>query len=311
MDFSLLLPVYLAVVGNCMLYGLACMQAFQYSLHHPKNESVITKLLVIFLLALNTAHVILVVIAVWEILPAWPAGLVDLSMPLLWADLITAFVAFASQLFFTYRIWRFSRRTWFSWLILAIFVTSSVYQLGGYIAFTTLCAKTKLNATMFENEKLVWSIWGMAAAQDILISVVLLVLIYQHGHEALPHTVRLLHRLSIIVINTGLWTALCALFVVITMVAFPNNFAWIGLYLMICPLYCNTVLANLNGRSYIRGSSTIESSNLGKGPTTTREPSQPQESNIVFAVGTFHTHGSGFDSSQGVSREEEHQMFKV
>ncbi|KAF7345937.1 hypothetical protein MVEN_01616000 [Mycena venus] len=310
MDFSLLLPVYLAVVGNCMLFGLACMQAFQYSLNHPKTDNVIIKLLVVFLLALNTAHVILVVMAIWQDLNAWPAGLVDLSMPLLWADLITAFVAFASQLFFTARIWRFLKSTWLSWLILAIFVTSSVYQLGAYIAFTALCARTKLNATMFQNEKLVWSIWGMAATQDTLISGTLIVVLYQQGLGALPHTVRILHRLTLFAINTGLWTSLCALFVVITMVALPNNFAWVGLYLMICPLYCNTVLANLNGRSYIRGNSTIASYSLGNSDTT-REVSRQQDSNIIFAVGTLQSNISGFDGSQGASREEGHQMVKV
>ncbi|KAJ7239569.1 hypothetical protein B0H12DRAFT_1135948 [Mycena haematopus] len=309
MDFSLLLPVYLAVAGNCVLFGVSCMQAFQYSLNHPKKESVILKLLVLFLLGLNTAHVILVIMAMWELLSAWPANLVDLSMTLLWADLITAFVAISSQLFFTVRIWKFLKGSGLSWLILAIFVTSSLYQLGAYIAFTTLCARTKLNATMFQNEKLVWSIWGMAAAQDSLISGILIALLHQQGLGAIPQTVQMVHRLTIFAINTGLWTSLCALFVVITMVAYPNNFAWVGLYLMICPLYCNTVFANLNGRSYIRGSSTVASFSLGISDTT-HEAAEPQGS-LVFAVGALRSNISGFNDSQGESREGGQQMLKV
>ncbi|KAF8157311.1 hypothetical protein K438DRAFT_1861700 [Mycena galopus ATCC 62051] len=311
-DFSLFLPIYLAVVGNCMLFGLSCLQAFKYSINHPKNESNIVKLLVVFLLGLNTAHVILVVMSLWETLNTWPVGLVYLSMPLLWADLITAFVAFASQLFFTSRIWKFLGARWLAGLILAIFVTSSLYQLGAYIAFTTICAKSGLNAIMYANEKLVLSIWGMAAAQDILISLILITLIYQHGTGTFSRTAQLLHRLTIFAINTGLWTSLCAIFVIITMVAFPNNFAWVGLYLMICPLYCNTVFANLNGRSYIRGGSIITTSvNLENSGTTGgghNQGARPQDSNLIFAVGTIRSNVSDFDSSQEANREEEDKV---
>ena len=39
--------------------------------------------------------------------------------------------------------------------------------------------------------------------------------------------------------------------------AFPNFQAYLALELVICPLYCNAVLANLNSRAFIRGGDTV------------------------------------------------------
>jgi len=302
-DYTPLIPLYLALVGNCILWGVACMQGFQYSLYHSKNDSSLVKLLVAFLLSLNTGHVVLVIVALWKQVTHWPSDKVDINLPLLWGDLLTAIVALTSQLFFTYRLWKFSPKNWLSWSILAIFVTSSVYQLGAYIAFTTLCAIKKLTVAFFEYEKLVLSIWGMAAAQDILITVVLIVLIYQHRHGALPSSVQIMHRLTIYVVNTGLWTALCALFVIITMVSFPSTLVWLALYMMICPLYTNTVLANLNGRTYIRGSSNVVSSSTGYSRTPHAELHPTQATGMVFALGTVHSSVDS-TSTQQMSRSD-------
>ena len=99
-------------------------------------------------------------------------------------------------------------------------------------------------------------------------------------------------------INTGAWTALCSLFTIITvrhssspipprsladcallrpshaqLAAFPDFQAYLALELVICPLYCNAVLANLNSRGFIRGDTVVDTSGAsisggadGRGP---------------------------------------------
>lgn len=47
------------------------------------------------------------------------------------------------------------------------------------------------------------------------------------------------------------------------MAAYPNIQTYVALYLVVCPLYCNTLLANLNGRSFIRGDDFTEPISLG------------------------------------------------
>lgn len=47
------------------------------------------------------------------------------------------------------------------------------------------------------------------------------------------------------------------------MAAYPNIQTYVALYLVVCPLYCNTLLANLNGRSFIRGDDFAEPISLG------------------------------------------------
>lgn len=83
-------------------------------------------------------------------------------------------------------------------------------------------------------------------------------------------TEKLLLRLSIVIINTGLWTALVALFIILTashsflacsmqlspppqLVIWPQIQIYVSLYFILCPLYCNTLLANFNSREYVRG----------------------------------------------------------
>ncbi|KIJ06274.1 hypothetical protein PAXINDRAFT_20528 [Paxillus involutus ATCC 200175] len=67
-------------------------------------------------------------------------------------------------------------------------------------------------------------------------------------------TDRMLLRLILVSINTGLWTAVLALLSIILLVSLPaTELVYAGVYYPLCTLYSNTFLANLNIRSYIGG----------------------------------------------------------
>lgn len=78
--------------------------------------------------------------------------------------------------------------------------------------------------------------WGVGAAEDVLISMCLIYLLWhnrdrggfrRYARGELTHndapaeafarsTERLIYRLTVFAVNTGLWTSLCALFVIVT-----------------------------------------------------------------------------------------------
>ncbi|KAM5542340.1 hypothetical protein V8D89_003799 [Ganoderma adspersum] len=103
--------------------------------------------------------------------------------------------------------------------------------------------------------------WGVQAAEDVLISLTLIFLLWQRRiSDGFRSTDRILYRLTVFIINTGVWTALCALFTIITLAAYPNVQIYVSLNFVVCPLYCNTLLANLNARGFIRGENFTEPS---------------------------------------------------
>jgi len=63
----------------------------------------------------------------------------------------------------------------------------------------------------------------------------------------------IIRRLVILSINTGVWTALDALFTIILLAAFPTRFFFAALVFVQAPLYANSLLANLNARTFVRG----------------------------------------------------------
>jgi hypothetical protein len=68
--------------------------------------------------------------------------------------------------------------------------------------------------------------------------------------------VHVLQRLTVFAINTGIWTAIFALSTVIFLHLYPSNLLYVVFAIPLCSVYCNTLLANLNARGYIRGEMT-------------------------------------------------------
>ncbi|KAH0836833.1 hypothetical protein J3R83DRAFT_8610 [Lanmaoa asiatica] len=79
-------------------------------------------------------------------------------------------------------------------------------------------------------------------------------------------TDHILQRLVFFAVNTGIWTATFALLTVILLHLFPLNLLYAVFGIPLCSVYCNTLLANLNARAYIRGEATTP--NVGVDPFT-------------------------------------------
>ncbi|KAG9315406.1 hypothetical protein JVU11DRAFT_4556 [Chiua virens] len=95
----------------------------------------------------------------------------------------------------------------------------------------------------------------VAAGMDVMIATCMTLLFARKRARAkFTNTVHVLRRLTVFSVNTGVWPASLALLTIILLHAFPTNIINYLPYLPLCSVYCNTLLANLNVRAYIKGS---------------------------------------------------------
>ncbi|KAF8843434.1 hypothetical protein BDN67DRAFT_1008855 [Paxillus ammoniavirescens] len=93
---------------------------------------------------------------------------------------------------------------------------------------------------------------GVAMAVDVTITIALCTLLTM-GRTGFEDTDRMILRLIFISVNTGLSSAIFAFLSVILLVIYPNDLIFTALYYPLGTVYCNTLLASLNARSYARG----------------------------------------------------------
>ncbi|KAF8896291.1 hypothetical protein BD779DRAFT_574564 [Infundibulicybe gibba] len=101
----------------------------------------------------------------------------------------------------------------------------------------------------------------MVAGIDILIAVSTCWYLVRKRNSGLKSTRRLVNRIILRIVQTGVATSVLALCVLILFVASRSS-AWLGPYLVLTPLYPIALLALLNGRMRFEGSSTIQTIEL-------------------------------------------------
>ncbi|KAI0686665.1 hypothetical protein C8T65DRAFT_677034 [Cerioporus squamosus] len=280
---------FIAVLATMGLYGITCMQTFLYFVNYQRTTDRWTfRLLVAYLWLMDTIHQVITNRGFWVLISRVHDPFV-LSREYLWAGLFTSLVTLPTQLFFVMRIWEFSNR---HWTVPLFFIPCSLFQFAGYIAFLVICLNGGTTAKIiFVIENLPMAFWGVQAAEDVIISLSLVYLLWSRRVSSrFKSTDKLLYRLTVFVINTGMWTALCALFTIITLAAYPNVQIYVSLNFVVCPLYCNTLLANLNARGYLRGDNSTETNkDVATGGTIAFAPFRTTRPGLTGTSASSHT----------------------
>jgi len=225
------------------------------------EDTIKLKSLVTWVFVLNTLHVFLVSAGVWQAFVVHfgnDAFLAYNHPPIIISITVTSIVSSTVQSFFIHRIWLLMRSR-FRWLVPVILMPFVVAQLvlGVFYAVVTIVFQTSVSAI---SSSLLITVSnagnGIAMAVDITITIFLCSLLAMTRTGFLAHsTDRMLLRLIFISVNTGLSSALFAFLSVILLVIYPTDLFYSALYLPLCTVYCNTLLANLNVRSFVRGGS--------------------------------------------------------
>jgi len=261
---SMYAPLYFSTIISTAFYGVTCMQTFFYYTHYH-NDPLRIKSLVAAVWISNTIHEALIVSGECKYIMAGLVNRLSLlnGVPELVLQLpFTAMVAVTTQGFFVYRIFVFIGK---NMVVPLIWVPLAIYQLGSvlmyvwkalYIADGVHAVELAvLGDRFFMN--IATSSLSVAAGADVLIAVFLTLLLTRKriatGYTSTAH---ILQRLMVFVVNAGIWTATFAILSLVLLHLYPTNLLYSVFAFPLCSVYCNTLLANLNARAYIRGETT-------------------------------------------------------
>ncbi|SJK97125.1 uncharacterized protein ARMOST_00376 [Armillaria ostoyae] len=93
------------------------------------------------------------------------------------------------------------------------------------------------------------------AVVDLFITVTVCLFLcrrYLRIGNTTKETRSMIHRLILFSVNTGTWPAVIAIITLVMLMVYPTYYLYTGLYFFLSPVYCNTVLASINARSYIQ-----------------------------------------------------------
>jgi len=116
-----------------------------------------------------------------------------------------------------------------------------------------------------------------AAGADIIIAASLTWMLSRDRSVKIKRYEMMMQRLAVFSINSGLWTAVFALLAVAMFVAFPTDLIYVVFDFPLCPVYCNTLLANLNVRSHVRALAPSDKNTL----MLISEPSASSEASTI------------------------------
>ncbi|KAJ3984476.1 hypothetical protein F5890DRAFT_1474551 [Lentinula detonsa] len=257
----------IAAYISCAMWGINVIQTYIYYWNNP-NDPWPTKLLFYYLdvvqelliddtRIVDTAHKILVTKVPWfTLIQNWGRVSAILASPqeALHEAWVGSIIIVVVQLYYLRRLATFASRTrhvhtWYLWLIFIILAALAVLQVH--------LVQSKLNA-LFQDLKRVGLV--AAAVVDVVIAVAMIMLLKDTDSVDGPkprHSKRFsrtMSRLTVIIVNTGLVTAVVAIIsLILDETASGTDFYTSIAQYPQCSIYFSAFLANLNARHFIRG----------------------------------------------------------
>jgi len=192
---------------------------------------------------------------------------------------IANFVMVLVQSFFAYRIYCLSQR----WLITIVSWIGSAVRLGSAIGIAVVSHRVVIIPTIVEEYRwLVILCYAVGAVIDVLNTLALSYYLF-NARTKIMRSRKMLERLMMWTIETGLITSFCNVLAVIFVFALPHGTAFLCMSVFTTKMYSNSFLASLNGRLTLRSSGAHTSYTL----STLSAPSAPSSSGRTLR----NTHG--------------------
>ncbi|KAI0706348.1 hypothetical protein C8Q76DRAFT_786972 [Earliella scabrosa] len=239
-----------SLVASC-LYGVTCLQTFIYFQQYA-SDHIRLKLIVSILLALDTAHIVIVGHTMyWYVITNFtnPSIVQEIPWSLCAGILIKTTSDSIVRSFFTYRVWILSKHNRPLCVPLAIlaFLVWIIGMVFGIKGFTV--------PTFQEADKFSWILYlqlGLVVLDDVSIATSLCLFLYRAGTGLNRRTDTMIHILMRYTINTGLLTSFVISLCLITYAALPRTLVYLSFYFNASKMYLNALLATLNARDKIR-----------------------------------------------------------
>ncbi|KAA1466888.1 hypothetical protein DENSPDRAFT_831794 [Dentipellis sp. KUC8613] len=239
------------LILNAILYGLLCLQSYQFFNNFGKGDRLYLRTLVSFLWILDTFQLVLNCHAVFHYLIS-NYDRPDALQISIWSinieTGISTTIIFLVRGFFAARVWQLSNR---SKVLASITVILSLAQLGLGYSLTVLCFVIKRFDKLPDYVVPVSIQSAISVLTDMTISAPLIYYLMK-SKTGRKRTNSVINVLLMWAVNTALITGINELLQLITWVTMSTNLVFIIFHLVTAKLYTNSMLAMLNGRSKVR-----------------------------------------------------------
>ncbi|KAJ7512793.1 hypothetical protein B0H11DRAFT_8493 [Mycena galericulata] len=257
----------IGVLASYALLGVTTTQTYVYYSRFP-NDPLRIKCLVAGIWSCEVAHAVCIAKSLYVMTVSdygHPEKLFLIPRTLAAAVLFSGIIGAGVQVFFASRIYSVSR----SFFIPCLSWCLSFLRLLGSI---TACVYGFRMQTIpgFETQWawLLKSLWSVASANDVIIAVTLVYLLHHQRSTADKRTVAIVDKLVAWTIETGVVTGAAGLVSLVCFVTMPENFVWLGCFVVAARLYSNSLLASLNSRAGLRA--MTEHTQIWSGPLVSR-----------------------------------------
>lgn len=245
--------VYLGVAISSMVYGVTCIQTFQYYRSaKAKVDMSFLRVIVGLLWLLDTIHQALIIMIPYFYLItnyANPFALLRTYWAIPTEIILNAVIALTVESFFVMRIWRLSKNQFVTAacfvFTIAHLTMNLIFPIRVFFYPVLVEAETKLKSTASSG-------LGVAAVADVSISAAMVWYLHK-GKTGMRRSDDMIGRLIGMTVTTG---SLTTLFVIANLVAYqaaPNALYNLFFNFMLGKLYINSLLTSLNSRTYVRG----------------------------------------------------------
>ncbi|KAM5543085.1 hypothetical protein V8D89_003469 [Ganoderma adspersum] len=245
---------FLGVAVSSMIYGITCLQTFNYyRSSRAKADTPSLRSLVAILFLCDTFHQVVVLHATYHYLILGFAQPITLSTTLVWslpAEIImNGILAFLLNSFLTHRLWRLSHHVYLAvcagLLTVANIAVNLAYGIRGSMYHNIFEAARALRVHGTVG-------LSISLATDLFISLSLCYYLHQ-SRTGLRGSDGIITKLIALTITTGMLTTLCNLADVIAYLTARNNLYDLFFNFMLAKLYANALLTSLNTRQYVHG----------------------------------------------------------
>jgi len=251
----------IGVLMSIFLFGIATVQVFIYSQSNFK-DSLQLRFLVGLIYSLETIHSVCICALLYSLTVVnygVATTIADAPWSLDLSAVLSAWIGAIIQAFFTYRVKVLSGR-----LVIPIMIWTlslSRASLGIMIGVVTLRSKT-LTKFIDDYPWLVTTQLVLGAVIDVLnTSSICFYLLRRRSNISMSH--KLVDRIVIWSIETGMVTSVTAVAMMICAIAMPHNLVYIGILMPYAKMFSNSLFASLNARRWLR-QSTAEVVTAGK-----------------------------------------------
>ncbi|KAJ7131736.1 hypothetical protein C8R43DRAFT_1133675 [Mycena crocata] len=254
-------PLFIGVLLNWALLGALVTQLYDYHTYFKNSDRPAVKFLVYFVSTVEFLQTAFITHTVWEQLVATrdPAALRSSPWSAATTPILNGIVSACVQGFFAWRIWLFETK-YIGRVIAVIIVMIAFMQLSASIAVSvifTLISRDITNLARLTRAAQVWLAGSFVC--DLIIAIAMVIILLKarlETHSA--STSSMLNNLIVNTLETGAITAVLALAQLILYQLFPRIYLHIAIEFVLGRLYCNVLLAALNGRGRRRARAANE-----------------------------------------------------